>query len=74
MAQAPSGADPLDWLVNEGYLIVDSTGNVGGGLANDTVVQVDADGSAGASDPYTVATALDVTLGTTAMDADNWIV
>lgn len=47
---------------------------MGGGPAHDTVVRVDVDGFAGASVPYTVVTLLDVTLGTTEVDADNWLV
>jgi hypothetical protein len=71
---APAGEDPLAWLVDEGYLLVDSTGNSGGDAANDTVIQIDVDGFAGASGPYTAVTLLDVTLGTTGVDADNWLV
>ncbi|MGH8633837.1 MAG: hypothetical protein ACRET7_06850, partial [Burkholderiales bacterium] len=70
----PDGEVPLDWLVTNGYLIVDSTANVGGEAANDTVVRVDFDGSAGTgAEPFTVVTLMDVTLGTTGLDADNWL-
>jgi Ca2+-binding RTX toxin-like protein len=72
--EAPMGEDPLEWLVNQGYLIADSTADVGGGAANDTVVQVDLDGSVGAGTADTVVTLMDVTLGTTGLDADNWLV
>jgi Ca2+-binding RTX toxin-like protein len=72
--EAPAGEDPLEWLVIQGYLIADSTADIGGGAANDTVVQVDLDGSSGPGADYTVVTLTDVTLGTTGSDADNWLV
>jgi Ca2+-binding RTX toxin-like protein len=70
----PGGEDPLEWLVNQGYLSADSTADVTGGPANDTIVRVDFDGSGGAEIPFTVVTLTDVTLGTTGTDADNWLV
>lgn len=70
----PGGEDPLAWLVDEGYLIANSTADVEGGPANDTVVSVDLDGSAGAGASYAVVTLMDATLGTTGADADNWLV
>ena len=72
--EAPVGEDPLEWLVTQGYLIADPIGDVGGGDANDTVIRVDLDGTAGAGAAYTVVTLIDATLGTTGSDADNWLV
>ena len=50
-------------LVDQGFLILDSTGDVGGGSAFDTVIGVDADGSSvGGSVFVTLVTVQDITL------------
>jgi Ca2+-binding RTX toxin-like protein len=65
---------PLNALVGQGYLVVNSDANVAGGAALDTVVQVDADGRAGASAPQTIVTLFDTTLTTHGADMNNWLV
>jgi Ca2+-binding RTX toxin-like protein len=60
-------------LYDQGFLILDSSTNVGGGGAVDTVVRVDQDGSAGgAFSPVDLVTVLDTTL--TNSDDGNFIV
>lgn len=70
----PQGGTSLGDWVEEGYLIVDSSANVAGGAANDTVVQIDGDGFAGPGTAVTLVTVTDSTLGTSGQDANNWLV
>jgi len=63
---------PLPQAAAHGYLIVDSSSDVGGGAANDTVIMIDADGSSGPGTPVLLVTLLDVTLGVAGFDGDNW--
>jgi len=65
---------PLGALVGQGYLVVNSEQNVGGGETNDTVVQIDPDGRAGDLPPVTTVTLLDTSLATQAQDMNNWMV
>ncbi|HJQ62630.1 MAG TPA: hypothetical protein VJ834_07190, partial [Burkholderiales bacterium] len=65
---------PLKALVGQGYLVVDGQTNVGGGAAQDTVVQIDADGRTGPLAPTTLVTLFDTTLTTHGADMDNWLV
>lgn len=64
----------LDEAVNKGYLIVDSSSNVTGGAAKDTVISIDMDGAAGPIQPVKVVTLVDVTLSTIGVDHNNWLV
>jgi large repetitive protein len=65
----------LSDLVNQGYLLVDSSTNVVGNSATDTRVSVDSDGSVGSNAAVLMVTLKDVTLTTTvAADQPNWTV
>src|ERR1700741_810344 len=72
--EAGLGGQEVDWLVLNGSLLVASSAGCGGDAANDTVIQVDADGFGGSGDPATFATLWDVTVGSTDADANNWLV
>jgi len=72
--EAGVGGQELDWLIANGYLRMDSSTDVGGDTKNDTIVQADPDGFAGSEEWATIATLLDVNLGTSGANADNWLV
>ena len=56
-----------------GFITFDSSSDVGGGVANDTVISIDADGAGGTDFSSTVVVnVLDVTL--TSADTDNVII
>jgi hypothetical protein len=63
----------LSDLISGGFIGLDSSANIGGGGANDTVITIDVDGSAGTTyTPVVAVNVLDVTL--TAADTGNFIV
>ncbi|MSO69049.1 MAG: calcium-binding protein [Alphaproteobacteria bacterium] len=68
----PAGGDTLANLLADGFLLLDSSADVGGGAAFDTVVSYDADGSVGAGAAVIFVTVLDTTLDGT--DTANFIV
>jgi Ca2+-binding RTX toxin-like protein len=67
-----TGPENFATLVANGFLILDSSANVGGGGANDTVISIDLDGAGVVNSPVALVTVLDTTLNIT--DDGNFIV
>jgi Ca2+-binding RTX toxin-like protein len=67
-----TGPENFATLLAGGFLILDSSSNVGGGGANDTVISIDLDGAVGVGAPVVLVTVLDVTLDAT--DSTNFLV